>query len=97
MILSVNKYFRRNNRVKQAVLSVYPTGVYSSQGETSYAIGGMIFQKKLAFNDDMRFQEFPLEIPGYEENMVLVGGVLFVLEIKEVYPGCARRGLFSIF
>ncbi len=84
---AADKYFRRNNRVKQAVLSVYSTGVYCSQGETSYSIGEMIFQKKLAFSDDMRFQEFPLEIPGYEENLVLTGEVLFVLEIKEIYPG----------
>ena len=84
---AVEKHFRRNNRVKQAVLSVYPTGVYCPQGQTSYFIGKMIFQKILAFNDDMRFQKFPLQIPGYEENMVLAGGVLLVLEIKEVYPG----------
>ena len=83
----VEKYFRQNNRVKQAILSVYPTGIYAAQWDMSYHIGDIIYQTTLTFDDDLRFQEFPLEIPGYEEDMVLAGGVLFVLEIKEVYPG----------
>ncbi len=83
----VEKHFRRNNRVKQAILSVYPTGVYAAQWDISYPIGDIIYQTTLTFDDDLRLQEFPLEIPGYEENMVLSGRVLFVLEIKEVYPG----------
>lgn len=83
----VEKYFRQNNRVKQAILSVYPTGVYAAQWDMSYPIGDIIYQTTLTFDDDLRIQEFPLEIPGYEEDMVLAGGVLFVLEIKEVYPG----------
>jgi hypothetical protein len=83
----VGKYFRRNNRIKQAILSVYPTGVYAVQGDISYPIGDIIYRTTLTFDDVMRFHEFALEIPKYEENMVLAGEVLFVLEIKEVYPG----------
>ncbi len=83
----VEKYFRRNNRVKQAILSVYPTGVYAIVGSIQYPIGDIIYRTTLTFDDDLRFQEFLLEIPGYEEYMVLAGRVLFVLEIKEVYPG----------
>ena len=76
----VEKYFRKNNRVKQARLTVYTIGSQATVYSVAVFIKEKIYELVLNFEDSMRFQNFKVDLP--ESGVAL-------LEITAVYTGTA--------
>ena len=74
------KYFRKNNRVKQARLTVYTIGSQATMTSVAVFIKEKIYESVLNFENSMRFRNFKVDLPD--------SGVA-VLEITAVYPGTA--------
>ncbi len=84
----MKKYFKMNNRVKSATLTVYAIkAVLAHQCGEDYMIGDIVTQKKLNFKDSMTMQEFETGLSGTEHRGIAEKGLMGVLEINSVYRG----------
>lgn len=88
----IKKYFKMNNRVKSATLTVYAIkAVLAHQCGEDYMIGDIVSQKKLSFKDSMKMQEFETGLSGTEHREIADKGLICVLEINSVYKGTKWR------
>ncbi len=94
----VQKYFKMNNRVKKARLTVYETkDLYAHQYATVFIFGKLVKTTILNFRDAMFMQEFYIGITEmrkkkqkYSSSLENYGYVV-ILEIVEVYRGTRWR------
>lgn len=94
----VSRYFKKNNRVKQARLYVYETKELAvHQYDTTFSLGRLRKTVTLNFRDAMTMQEFSVGItearrfkPKYSSSLENYGYVV-ILEILEVYRGTRWR------
>jgi hypothetical protein len=94
----VQKYFKMNNRLKKARISIYETReIAVHQYDTEYSFGKLVKTTILNFKDDMFMQKFYIGIteerkfkPKYSTSLEDYGYIA-ILEIIEVYRGTRWR------
>ncbi len=85
----VGKYFKKNNRIKRANLSIYV--LVGSASQFILTVGFLkekSFETELFFEDQMDYQDFEINLPALSSfEGVPAGGYIAVIEILEVFPG----------
>jgi len=85
--LGAKAYFKKNNRVKSAALSIFEVREETAtQDGMVYSLGKLAKRINLQFRDEMSKQEFSVGVTSKTGK-----GYLCVLEIKEVYRGTSCR------
>jgi hypothetical protein len=88
----IKKYFKMNNRVKTATLTIYAIKtILAHQCGEDYMIGDIVSKKRLNFQDSMTMQEFDTGLSGTEQKGIAETGLIAVLEIHSVYKGTKWR------
>ncbi len=77
-----DQYYLQNNRLKEAVLTIYAYQYIVPQSGDGYTVKKLA-SWELEFDDTQSFQDFPITIPEMDYESIYFG----VLEIREVYPG----------